>query len=261
MRALYIASTGLSAQQLNVDSISHNLANMTTTGFKAVRPEFQDLIYQDLKRVGTNSSDQGTVLPIGVQVGLGVKTGGISRNITQGSLSTTDNALDIAIQGKGYFEIELPDGTQAYTRDGSFKINGDGVIVTNNGFVVQPSITIPDNATNVSINSSGEVSVTVQGETDPQQLGQLQLTAFINPAGLQAIGDNLLTETTASGAALVNNPGIEGMGTLLQGALERSNVDAVTEMTSLISAQRAYEMNTKVLTAADQMLQSLNQSA
>lgn len=261
MRALYIASTGLSAQQLNVDSISHNLANMTTTGFKAVRPEFQDLIYQDLKRVGTNSSDQGTVLPIGVQVGLGVKTGGISRNITQGSLSTTDNALDIAIQGKGYFEIELPDGTQAYTRDGSFKINGDGVIVTNNGFVVQPSITIPDNATNVSINSSGEVSVTVQGETDPQQLGQLQLTAFINPAGLQAIGDNLLTETTASGAALVNNPGIEGMGTLLQGALESSNVDAVTEMTSLISAQRAYEMNTKVLTAADQMLQSLNQSA
>ncbi len=261
MRALYIAATGLSAQQLSVDTISQNLANSSTTGFKAVRPEFQDLMYQDLKRVGTNSTDQGTILPIGLQVGLGVKPGGVSRNTTQGSLQPTDNSLDVAIQGKGYLEVELPDGSKAYSRDGSLKLSADGTIVTSNGFTVQPAITIPSNATSVSINASGQVSITLQGQSAPQELGQFQLATFVNPAGLQAIGDNLFTESAASGNALVNNPGIDGTGTMLQGYLETSNVDSVTEMTNLITAQRAYEMNTKVLTAADQMLQSLNQSA
>lgn len=261
MRALYIAATGLAAQQLHVDAISQNLANSSTTGFKSVRPEFQDLMYQDLKRVGTNSTDQGTILPIGLQVGLGVKTGGISRNTSQGSMAPTDNSLDVAIQGKGYFEVELADGSKAYTRDGSFKLSADGTIVTSNGFTVQPAITIPANATTVSINASGQVAITLQGQADPQELGQFQLATFVNPAGLQAMGDNLFSESTASGSALVNNPGLDGTGTLLQGYLESSNVDSVTEMTNLITAQRAYEMNTKVLTAADQMLQSLNQSA
>lgn len=261
MRALYIAATGLAAQQMHVDVISQNLANSSTTGYKAQRAEFQDLIYQDLKRVGTNSTDQGTILPIGIQVGLGVKPGGISRNTTQGSVAPTDNSLDVAVQGKGYFEIELADGSKAYTRDGSFKLSADGTVVTSNGFTVQPAITVPANATSLSINASGEVAINLQGQAEAQQLGQFQLASFVNPAGLQAIGDNLFTETTASGAALINNPGLDGTGTLLQGFLESSNVDSVTQLTNLITAQRAYEMNTKVLSAADQMLQSLNQSA
>jgi flagellar basal-body rod protein FlgG len=261
MRALAIAATGLAAQQLHVDTISQNLANSSTTGYKSARPEFQDLIYQDQKRVGTNSTDQGTTFPVGIQIGLGVKTSGISRTMTQGSVAPTDNSLDLAIQGKGYFQIELPDGTLAYSRDGSLKLSPDGTIVTSQGFTVQPAITIPTNAVSVAIDSSGEVSVTLQGQADPQQLGQFQLATFVNPAGLEATGDNLLTATTASGAALVNNPGLDSTGTILQGYLESSNVDSVSEMTGLIDAQRVYEMNTKVLTAADQMLQSLNQSA
>ena len=260
MRSLNIAATGLAAQQIHVDAISHNLANMTTTAYKAERPEFQDLLYQDLRRAGANSTDQGTILPVGVQIGLGVKTGAIARNTGQGTVQATENALDLAVQGKGYFQIELPDGSIAYSRDGAMKLSQDGIIVTRDGFVVQPAITVPQDAVSVSINQSGEVEVIVQGQTDPQQLGQLELANFINPAGLQSVGDNLLLETTASGTPILGIPGEDSMGTLLQGYLENSNVNPVSEITELIVAQRAYEMNTKVLTASDEMLQNLNQS-
>lgn len=260
MRSLNIAATGLAAQQIHVDAISHNLANMTTTGYKAERPEFQDLLYQDLRRAGSNSTDQGTILPVGVQIGLGVKTGAIARNTGQGTLQATENALDIAVQGKGYFQIELPDGSTAYTRDGAFKMSEEGIIVTRDGFTVQPAITVPDNAVSLSVNQSGEVEVIVQGQTDPQQLGQFELAGFINPAGLNSTGGNLLLETAASGNPILGNAGEDSMGTLLQGYLENSNVNPVSEITELIVAQRAYEMNTKVLTASDEMLQNLNQS-
>lgn len=261
MRALDIAATGLAAQQLNVDTISQNLANMNTTGYKAARVEFQDLLYQDLKRVGTNSTDQGTILPIGLQVGLGVKSVAVSRDTGQGSLNSTQNAMDVAINGGGYFQVQLPDGTLAYTRDGSFKLSPTGQIVTSEGFTVQPGITIPTNATEVSINASGQVQVTITGQTTPSQVGQLQLASFVNPNGLQAKGGNLYIETAASGTPTTGNPGLDQFGKLQQGYLENSNVDAVSAITNLVTAQRAYEMNTKVLQAADQMLQSLNQTA
>lgn len=260
MRALNIAATGLAAQQTHVDVISQNLANMTTTGYKMQRAEFDDLIYQDLRRTGTSTTDQATILPVGVQVGLGVNTSAISRNTQQGTLKATENALDVAIQGKGFFQVQLPDGTTAYTRDGTFKISQDGIIVTREGFQVQPAITIPPDAVDISINASGVVEVTTQGVVDPQELGQIELATFINPAGLQAIGDNMFLETSASGDPILGNAGEDSVGTVLQGYLENSNVDPVSEITSLIVAQRAYEMNTKVLTAADEMLQSLNQS-
>jgi flagellar basal-body rod protein FlgG len=261
MRSLDVAATGLAAQQLHVDTISHNLANMTTTGYKSHRAEFQDLLYQDLRRVGNNSTDQGTILPVGLQIGLGVKTGAIGSNTGQGTLQSTENSLDLAIQGKGYFRVQLADGTDAYTRDGSFKLSAEGIIVTSEGFAVQPAITVPNNAVSVSINQSGEVEVNLQGQVAPQKLGQLELSVFVNPEGLQAMGSNLFAESTASGNALTNNPGLDGTGTLLQGYLESSNVNSVTEITDLIVAQRAYEMNTKVLKSSDEMLQSLNQSA
>lgn len=260
MRSLNIAATGLAAQQIHVDTISHNLANMTTTAYKAERPEFQDLLYQDLRRAGSNSTDQGTILPVGVQIGLGVKTGAIARNTGQGTVQATENPLDIALQGKGYFQIELPDGTIAYTRDGAFKMSDQGIIVTRDGFTVQPAITVPDDAVSISINRSGEVEVIVQGQTDPQQLGQFEIATFINPAGLNPTGDNLFLETAASGNPILGNAAEDGTGSLLQGYLENSNVNPVSEITELIVAQRAYEMNTKVLTASDQMLQNLNQS-
>jgi flagellar basal-body rod protein FlgG len=261
MRALDIAATGLAAQQTNVETISQNLANSTTTGFKAERPEFQDLLYQDLRRAGNNSTDQGTTLPVGIQIGLGVKTGAISRDTGQGTVKATENALDVAIQGRGYMQVQLPDGSTAYTRDGTLKLSPEGIIVTTNGYTVQPAITVPNNAVSININQSGEVEVTLQGQIEPTQLGQFQLATFVNPNGLQALGDNMFMETPASGTALVNNPGQDGTGTLLQGYLENSNVNTVTEITTLIVAQRAYEMNTKVLSAVDRMLQSLNQSA
>lgn len=261
MRALDIASTGLAAQQTNVDTISQNLANATTTAFKAERPEFQDLLYQDLRRAGNNSTDQGTILPVGIQIGLGVKTGAISRDTGQGTVRSTENPLDVAVQGRGYFEVQLADGSSAYTRDGAFKLSQDGTIVTSAGNVVQPAITVPNNALSISINASGQVEIMLQGQTNPTQLGQFQLATFVNPNGLQALGDNLYMETPASGNPLTNNPGLDGTGTILQGYLENSNVNTVTEITSLIVAQRTYEMNTKVLTAVDRMLQSLNQSA
>lgn len=261
MRALDIASTGLTVQQASVDAISQNLANATTTGFKAERPEFTDLLYQDQARAGNNSTDQGTILPVGIQVGLGAKQVAISHNTGQGTVKGTENPLDVAIQGRGYFQVQLPDGTTAYTRDGSFKLSPEGIIVTNQGYTVEPAITVPNNAISMNVNSSGEVEVNLQGQTTPTSLGQFQLAIFVNPNGLVQLGDNLLQESGASGTPIVNNPGLDGTGTILQGYLENSNVNSVTEITNLIVAQRAYEMNTKVLTAVDKMLNSLNQSA
>ncbi len=261
MRSLNIAASGMMAQQLNVDVTSQNLANMTTTGFKRQRAEFQDLIYQNQQRVGTNSSDAGTIVPTGIQVGLGVKTGAIYRNHTQGTVQNTGGALDISIQGKGYFVVQLPSGDESYTRDGTFQLSPDGDIVTAQGYIVDPGITIPDDAIAITISKFGEVEVQIEGQVDPVNVGQMSMVTFINDAGLDAIGDNMYLETAASGDPIQGNPGEEGFGSLLQGYVENSNVDPVQEITNLIVAQRAYEMNAKVITASDEMLQSLNQSA
>lgn len=258
MRALNIAATGMLAQQTNVEVISNNIANMNTTAFSRRRPEFNDLLYQNMRRVGSNSSDAGTIVPSGVQLGLGVKVASVYRISEQGSMQNTDNSLDMAIQGKGYFQIELPTGETAYTRDGSFQLSPDGEIVTHNGFLVMPGITIPNNAVGIAINASGQVMVKLDGQVDQQVVGQLQLAVFANEAGLEAKGDNLFIETPASGNATVGNPATIGYGSLLQGFLESSNVNVVSEITSLISAQRAYEMNSKVIQTSDEMMASLN---
>ncbi len=257
MRALDIAGTGMQAQQTNVEVISNNMANMTTTGFKRSRPEFQDLIYQNLRRVGSNSSDSGSIVPSGAQVGLGVRTAAIYRINEQGNLQQTSNTLDMAIQGNGYFQITMPDGTTAYTRDGTFALAADGTLVTADGFTVQPGLQIPSNATGVTINTSGQVQVTLSGQTAPTTVGQLQLAVFPNDAGLEAQGSNLLMQTAASGAPVTGNPGAAGYGTVMQGFIETSNVNVVTEITNLITAQRAYEMNSKVITTSDDMLSTL----
>ena len=258
MRSLDIGATGMMAQQLNVDVISNNIANMTTTGYKKQRAAFQDLIYQNLKRAGTSSSDAGTTVPSGLQVGLGVKTGAVYRMNTQGAVQITENDLDLAILGRGYFQIELPNGDTAYTRDGTLQINENGELVTVQGYRVLPGITIPEDALSVSINGEGSVEVQVQGQVATQNLGQLQLADFVNPAGLEAIGDNFFLETTASGAAVTGNPNSDQFGKLEQGALEQSNVDVVAEITSLITAQRSYEMNSNVISTSDEMLQALS---
>ncbi len=260
MRSLDIAATGMQAQQLYVDVTSQNLANINTTAYKLQRPEFQDLLYQNDKRVGTNSADSGTIVPTGIQIGLGVKTGAIYRNTNQGTLQNTSNTLDIAIQGKGFLQITLPSGEVAYTRSGALQLSPDGTIVTADGNQVEPAITIPPTATAVSINQSGEVFATIPNQVAPQNLGQFQTASFINEAGLQAIGGNMYMETVASGAPVTGTPGTNGYGTILQGYLENSNVDAVTELTNLIKAQRVYEMNSKVISKSDEMLQNLNQS-
>ncbi len=260
MRSLNIAATGLQAQQLYVDVTSQNLANVNTTAYKLQRPEFSDLLYQNQRAPGSNSSDNGTILPTGIQLGLGVRTTSISRNTTQGTLTSTSGPIDVAIQGRGYIQVTLPSGQIGYTRDGSLQIGPDGSLVTNDGFLITPTITIPQNATSISINQSGEVSATIPNQTAAQILGQIQTANFINEAGLQAVGNNLFTETAASGSAIVGSPGQDGLGTILQGFLETSNVNPVTELTNLIKAQRVYEMNSKVITKTDEMLQSLNQS-
>ncbi len=260
MRALDIAATGMHAQQLYVDVTSQNLANINTTAYKLQRPEFQDLLYQNEKRVGTNSADSGTIVPTGIQIGLGVKTGAIYRNTNQGTLQNTSNSLDVAIQGKGFLQITLPTGELAYTRAGALQLSPDGTIVTSDGNQVEPAITIPPTATAISINQSGEVFATIPNQVAPQNLGQFQTASFINEAGLQAIGGNMYMETVASGAPVTGTPGTNGYGTILQGYLESSNVDAVTELTNLIKAQRVYEMNSKVISKSDEMLQNLNQS-
>jgi flagellar basal-body rod protein FlgG len=259
MRALNTAATGMMAQELNVQVISNNIANMRTTGYKRQRAEFSDLLYEHVRRIGTQTSTQGNILPVGIDLGGGVKTVGTPRLMTQGSLSQTGNQLDVAIQGDGFFKIQMPDGTFTYTRDGSFKMDSQGRIVTSEGYVVQPSITIPQNSSGLTINNQGQVSVLTPGSTTSSILGQFTVTQFINNAGLQANGDNLYLATVASGTPQDGLAGTNGVGTLLQGSLEQSNVEAVTEISNLIAAQRAYEMNSKVITAADEMLQTTSQ--
>jgi len=247
------------AQELNVQVISNNIANMRTTGYKRQRAEFQDMLYEHVRRIGTQTSTQGNILPVGVDLGSGVKTVGTPRIMTQGTLSRTGADLDIAILGEGFFKIQLPDGNFAYTRDGSFQMDAQGRIVSVQGNLVQPGITIPQNSTSLTINSQGQVSVIQSGSTTPTVLGQLTLTRFINKAGLLPIGDNMFTETPASGTPQDGVPSTDGMGDLQQGNLEQANVEAVTEISDLIASQRAYEMNAKVITATDQMLQSTSQ--
>jgi flagellar basal-body rod protein FlgG len=259
MRALDTAATGMAAMDLQVQVIAGNIANMTTTGFKSQRAEFQDLIYEHVQRIGAQASENGNILPVGIELGSGVKTVGTPRLMTQGTLNQTGNTLDVAIQGTGWFKIQMPDGTYSYTRDGSFQMDSQGRIVTAEGNIVQPTITIPQNSTGLTINQQGQVSVTLPGSTTSSILGQFTLTTFINDAGLQANGDNLFTATPASGQPQDGVPATNGAGSLLQGSLEQSNVSAVTEISNLIAAQRAYEMNSKVITAADEMLQTTSQ--
>lgn len=259
MRSLNIAATGMLAQQLNVEVISNNIANMNTTGFKRQRAEFQDLLYQEERRVGSASSDTGSIVPAGVQIGVGVKTAAVYRITEQGNLVATDNTYDVAIQGKGFFKVTLPNGDSAYTRAGSFQLSPTGEIVTADGHSVAPSITIPSNAISVTINPSGEVLAKIQGQITPQNVGQLTLVNFANEAGMEPLGDNMLLETPASGTPTESVPGAIGYGTLLQGFVETSNVNVVQEITNLITAQRAYEMNSRVIEASDEMMQALNQ--
>jgi len=259
MRALKIAATGMTAQQMRVEVISNNLANMNTTAYNTRRAEFADLHYQQIERAGAINATDGTVLPAGVQLGLGVRPAAVSMNVAQGALGATGAELDLAIDGKGYLEVTLPNGNAGYTRDGSLKRSGDGLIVTSDGHTVVPDITIPSDATSLSINSSGEVYAYFADRVEPELLGQFSLTGFTNQKGLQAIGDNLFLETTASGPALSGTAGEDGLGTFRQGYLENSSVDAVREITELIEAQRGYELNAKVITAADQMLGATTQ--
>jgi flagellar basal-body rod protein FlgG len=244
------------AQELNVQVISNNIANMRTTGYKRQRAEFQDLLYEQIRRVGTQTSDQGNILPAGLELGSGVKTVGTPRVMSQGNLLPTDRQLDVAVRGEGFFKITLPDGRTAYTRDGSFELDAQGRIVTAQGNVVQPGLTVPQNSHDLTINALGQVSVVEAGNSVPTQVGQIELAMFVNKAGLQAIGDNLFLETPASGTPQNGTPASEGFGDLQQGNLEQANVEAVKEISDLIAAQRAYEMNAKVITATDQMLQS-----
>jgi len=256
MRALHTAATGMMAQELNVQVISNNIANMRTTGYKRQRVEFQDLLYEHVSRIGSQTSTQGNKLPVGIDLGGGVKTVGTPRLMTQGTLSQTGNDLDIAIRGEGFFKIQMPDGTYTYTRDGSFQMDAQGRVVTAQGNPVQPTITIPQNASGITINAQGQLSVTLPGSTTPTTVGQIGLTRFINKAGLNPIGDNLFTDTPASGTPQDGIANTDGFGDMQQSNLEQANVEVVSEISDLIAAQRAYEMNAKVVSAADQMLQS-----
>ncbi|MDB5592186.1 flagellar basal-body rod protein FlgG [Enterovirga sp.] len=256
MRALQAAATGMMAQELNVQVISNNIANLRTTGYKRQQAHFQDLLYENLRRAGTQTSDQGTRLPAGLALGSGVKTGSTPRVMSQGNLTSTEKTYDVAIRGEGLFRVRMPDGRTAYTRDGSFDLDNAGQMVTRDGYVLEPGITIPQNTTGVTISANGQVQATIAGQTAPTIVGQLQLSRFINKVGLESIGDNLFVETAASGQAVEGNPGQDGFGNLQQSYLEEANVNAVTEISALIAAQRAYEMNSKVVTAADQMLSS-----
>jgi flagellar basal-body rod protein FlgG len=259
MKALQIAATGMSAQQMRVDVISNNLANMTTTGYNARRADFADLHYQQLARPGSVTAADGTMLPTGVQLGLGVRPSAISVVLAQGSLTQTNGDLDIAIEGRGYLEVTIPGGGSGYTRDGALKRTGDGLIVNSEGYQVVPGITIPSDARSLAINADGEVYAYFADRVEPELLGQMSLIGFTNEKGLEAIGSNLFLETEASGPPLQGTPGVDGLGTLRQGYLEESSVDAVREVTELIKAQRGYELNAKVITAADQMLSATTQ--
>ena len=259
MQALRTASTGMMAQELNVEVISNNIANMRTAGFKRQRAEFQDLLYQDLRRVGSQTSDQGTIVPSGVQIGSGVMTAATPRIMSQGTIQPTEKDLDLAVRGDGFFQIQLPDGGTGYTRAGSFERDASGTLVTQDGFTVQPGITIPENASGLTISADGAVQAFIGTGGAPQQLGQIQLARFVNQSGLQAIGDNMFVETASSGAPLAGNPGDEGFGSIQQGFIEMSNVNSVAEISDLIAAQRAYEMNARVVSAADEMMSNTSQ--
>jgi flagellar basal-body rod protein FlgG len=253
-QALWIAKTGLDAQQTRMEVVSNNIANVSTTGFKRERAVFEDLLYQNISQVGA-SSTQDTQLPSGFSIGTGVRVVATEKLHSQGNLTNTGNPLDLAVQGKGFFQILMPDGSLAYTRDGSFQVNQDGQLVTSSGYQVQPAITVPEGAQSVTVGSDGTVSVLLPGSAAATQVGSLQLSNFINPAGLQAIGQNLLLESGASGAPQTGTPGLNGLGTLLQGSVESSNVNIAEELVNMIETQRAYEMNSKAIQSADQMLQ------
>lgn len=256
-QALWVAKTGLDAQQTRMTVVSNNLANVNTTGFKRGRAAFEDLLYQQQRQAGAASSQQ-TQLPSGLQTGTGVRVVATEKFFTQGNLLQTGNALDVAVNGKGFFQVLLPDGTPAYTRDGSFQVNSDGALVTSSGYAVQPGITIPANAQSLTIGTDGVVTAQVAGQAQPVQVGTLTLTDFVNPAGLQAHSENLFVETAASGTAQTGTPGGSGLGTVVQGSLEGSNVNVVEELITMIETQRAYEMNSKAISTTDEMLQYLN---
>jgi len=253
-QSLWISKTGLDAQQTRMSNIANNLANAGTTGFKRSRAIFEDLLYQNVRQVGAQSS-QDTQLPSGLQIGTGVRTVATEKLFTQGNLVQTDNQLDMAVQGRGFFEILMPDGTQAYTRDGSFQINDQGIMVTSGGYQLQPAITVPENALSVNIGTDGTVSVRLPGTTASTQIGTVQLVDFINPSGLQSRGENLYVESSASGTPQPGSPGLNGLGTIVQGYVESSNVNVVEELVSMIETQRSYEMNSRAISTADQMLQ------
>lgn len=259
MRALKIAATGMTAQQMRVEVISNNLANMSTTAYNARRAEFSDLHYQQVERPGTVNAADGTVLPTGIQLGLGVRSSAVSVTLQQGSLSQTGGDLDVAIEGNGYLEVTLPSGEPAYTRDGGLKRSAEGLIVTSEGYAVAPEIVIPEETTSLSISPDGEVYAYFDDQVEAELLGQFTLSSFANPRGLEALGDNMFRETEGSGPATVGDPGTDGLGVLRQGYTEDSSVDAVREVTELIEAQRGYELNAKVITAADQMMSTTSQ--
>lgn len=258
MRSLWISKTGMEAQQTQLDVVSHNLANVGTNGFKRAHAVFEDLMYQSLRQSGANSSEQ-TQLPTGLQVGLGVRTVATSRQFSQGNLQQSGNSLDLAVKGNGFFQIQMPDGTTGYTRDGSFQVSSTGQMVTSSGYTVQPGITIPATAQSITVGADGTVSVTLPGQATPQVLGQIQLANFINPPGLEPRGQNLYTETAASGTPSTAVPGSGGLGDVAQGFVETSNVNVVEELVAMIQTQRAYELNSKAIQTSDQMLQRLSQ--
>lgn len=258
IRSLWISKTGLDAQQTNMDVTANNLANVSTNGFKRARAVFEDLLYQTLRQPGAQSSQQ-TQLPSGLQIGTGVRPVATERIFTQGNLQQTGNSLDVAVNGQGFFQVLLPDGTTAYTRDGSFQVSSQGQLVTSSGFQVQPSITIPANTLTITIGQDGVISATRAGSATPSQIGSLHLANFVNPAGLQSMGQNLYLETAASGTPSTNTPGTNGLGTISQGYVETSNVNVVEELVNMIQTQRAYELNSKAISTSDQMLQRLTQ--
>ena len=261
MQSIYTAATGMQASEVHIDVIANNLANQNTTAFKKESAQFEDLLYIQTLRVGAETSDTGTIRPTGAQIGMGVALAAVYRNNEQGSMQNTGNTFDLAIDGAGFFRVIRPDGAEVFTRAGAFQVNNAGIIVTSDGFQVSPSVTIPSNATDISINESGEIIATIAGQVTTSNLGQFDLVSFINPSGLQAIGNNFFQETGASGAPVDGTPNADGFGRILQGFLEGSNVNSVTELTDLIKAQRAFELNLKVLEKSDENAQSLNQSA
>jgi flagellar basal-body rod protein FlgG len=257
IRSLWSGATGMIAQQTNLDVVSNNLANVNTAGFKKIRADFQDLMYQIDREPGA-PVEPDSMIPSGIQVGLGTRVVGTNRIMSEGNIQVTDNDLDVAIQGDGFYQVTLPDGTIAYTRDGAWRMDGNGQIVTADGYLLEPAITVPEDAQELIISSTGQVSVTIPGQTDPQDIGQIQLARFVNPGGLKAMGKNLFLETPASGAPIVGNPGDQGLGTTVQDSLELANVQVVEEMVNMIVAQRAYEANSKTISTADEMLRIAN---